>query len=41
MNALNKLLRWIRNKMNNFIVTRVNKCTKYTSNKVKLNNYVS
>ena len=28
MNALNKLVRWIRNKINKMIVTRVNKCTK-------------
>ena len=39
MNALNKLVRWIRNKINKMIVTRVNKCTKYHSNGVKLNNY--
>ena len=41
MNALNKLLRRIRNKINKMIVTRVNKCTKYHSNGVKLDNYFS
>ena len=38
MNVFIKLLKWIRNKINKSIVTRVNKCTKYHSNGVKLNN---